>query len=89
MESSRRREGERATVRPLWRILLEERRESLTCEECTAIIGYLADLGAAGVDGQLLMKAARQHLGQCPDCQRHYEHHLHVLEERIEDLSEE
>ena len=81
MESGRR-------GRPLWRILLAERRESLTCEECTAIIGYLADLGAAGVDGRHLLKAARHHLEQCPDCQRHYERHLRELEERIEDQSE-
>lgn len=85
MENGRR--GQRATVRPLWRILLAEQRESLTCEECTAIIGYLADLGAAGVDGQHLLKAARYHLEQCPDCHRHYERHLRDLEEWIDDPS--
>lgn len=77
----------RVVMRPLWRILMVARRETLTCEECAAIIGYLADLGAAGVDGQLLLKAARSHLGQCPDCRKHYARHLRALEERLDDQS--
>ena len=69
--------------RPLWEILLAAESNNpreLTCDECFAIIEYLADELADGADSQTIKRAARQHLTHCPDCRQHHERRLREIE---------
>lgn len=69
--------------RPLWEILLAAESGNpceLTCEECLAVIAYLADALASEADPQSVTRAARRHLAHCPDCRQHHARRLRELE---------
>lgn len=70
-------------TRPLWEILAASSSSDdtqLTCDECFAILEYLADEATQGADPQILLQTARRHLAHCPDCRQHYEERLSRLE---------
>jgi hypothetical protein len=58
---------------PLWELLIKikelEKSETLTCSEYFAVIELLAQGARLGIDLERLEKLARDHLGQCLDCQ--------------------
>jgi uncharacterized protein with PIN domain len=67
----------------LWRILLKTQAQHdapLTCEDCIAILNYLADQAARGVDLESLRQAVQKHLARCPDCHEQYREWLRELE---------
>lgn len=53
-------------MRPLWQLMLEE-PERLTCEECTAVMEYYAEILASGDD--MLLPAIMARLKRCPRCE--------------------
>lgn len=70
-------------LRPLWEILLAAESNNpceLTCDECFAIIEYLADELAGGADLQIIKRAAQRHLTHCPDCRQHHQRRLREIE---------
>lgn len=75
-------------IRSLWEMLVapgdSDRATAPTCDECFAILEYLADTAAAGGDSEALRQAARRHLTQCPNCR---EHHLRRLQELESELA--
>ena len=67
----------------LWRILLKTRAPTdapLTCQECIAILDYLADQAAQGADLESVRQAVQKHLARCPDCREQYDKWLRELE---------
>ena len=67
----------------LWRILLKAQTQleaSLTCDECIAVLDYLADQATKGADLEGLRQAVRKHLSRCPDCRAEYLKWLRELE---------
>ncbi len=69
-------------TRPLWEILAVSSSKDdtqLTCDECFAVVEYLADEATAGADPQALLQTARRHLIHCPDCREHRERRLSRL----------
>jgi hypothetical protein len=67
----------------LWRVLLKTQTQPdtpLTCEDCIAILDYLADQAARGADLDSLRQAVQKHLGRCPDCHEQYRAWLRKLE---------
>ncbi len=66
-----------------WRILLKTQAPTdapLTCDECIAILDYLADQAARGADLERLRQAVRKRLARCPDCREQYGEWLRELE---------
>ena len=68
------------SARPLWQILLTGEKQTLSCRECSAILTYLAELGAAGVDEPVLWELIKRHLAKCPDCEAFYRRQIEKLE---------
>jgi hypothetical protein len=71
------------TSRPFWQVLVAAdsgEDVTLTCDECFAILEYLAEEAAAAADAQTLQKAAQRHLAHCPDCREHHLRRLRELE---------
>ncbi len=69
-----------------WRILLKTQAPTdtpLTCDECIAILDYLADQAARGADLESLRQAVRRHLARCPDCRKQYVEWLRELESLV------
>jgi len=67
----------------LWRILLKSQARPdipLTCDECFAILDYLADRAARGADVASLRHAVQKQLARCPDCREQYGEWLRKLE---------
>ncbi len=67
----------------LWRILLKSQAQPdtpLTCDECFAILDYLADQAARGADAASLRQAVQKQLARCPDCREQYGEWLRELE---------
>ena len=56
---------------------------SLTCDECFAILEYLALEALDGAEEEKLEAALRRHLEMCPDCREHHLKRLQKLEERL------
>jgi hypothetical protein len=81
------------TGRSLWKLLLKtidvNNNAALTCSECFAILEYLADADLAGVDRDILLPLARQHLHACPDRQQYYRQRLDQLASSETDSLEE
>ena len=74
------------TNRALWQILVAADSGpavALTCDECFAILEYLADEAANGADLRILRESLRRHLEHCPDCQEHYLLRLSALQSRL------
>ena len=72
-------------LRPLWRLLLAATNQkegvTLSCDDCFAILEYLAEMRArVGVSIELLCMLARNHLSCCPDCHKYYLQRLEQLE---------
>jgi uncharacterized protein with PIN domain len=69
---------------PLWKILLKIRQTQsyapLTCDECFAILEYLADQAARGTSWETLHQLAREHLARCPGCREVHWRRLRELE---------
>lgn len=69
---------------PLWRILLKLRQTGwdtpLTCDECFAILEFLAEEAARGTSWKVIHQMAREHLALCPDCREHHLGRLRELE---------
>jgi hypothetical protein len=68
---------------PLWRILLKTQTQpeaSLTCDECIAVLDYLADQATRGLALDRLSQAVHKHLSCCPDCRAEYLEWLRELE---------
>jgi hypothetical protein len=66
----------------LWRILLKTQAQPdarLTCDECIAILDYLADQAARGADLESVRQAVQKHLARCPDCREQYDEWLKEL----------
>ena len=66
-----------------WRILLKTQTPTdtpLTCDECIAILDYLADQAARGANLEQLRQAVQKHLARCPDCRERYVEWLRELE---------
>ena len=64
-------------LRPLWQLLLED-TSKLTCDECSAVLEYYAELLAWG--GADLLPVVREHLQGCPECRSEHQEALHRLE---------
>jgi hypothetical protein len=67
----------------LWRILLKTQAQPdvpLTCEDCIAILDYLADQAARRADLDSLKQVVQKHLGRCPDCHKQDREWLRELE---------
>ncbi|MGD9092798.1 MAG: hypothetical protein PVF74_08105 [Anaerolineales bacterium] len=56
---------------------------SLTCDECFAVLEYLAMEAMNGAKEMLLKRALQKHLEMCPDCREHHLERLRLLEERM------
>ncbi len=73
---------------PLWQILVRSLQNApdrdLTCDECFAVLEYLADSAVAGADPDRLRRSARRHLAHCPDCREHHLRRLRELEAQVE-----
>lgn len=70
-------------TRPLWEILAASSSKDdteLACDECFAVLEYLADEATEGANLQVLLQTARRHLVHCPDCREHHEQRLSRLE---------
>lgn len=66
-----------------WQILLKTQVPTdapLTCDECIAILDYLADQAAQGADLEIVRQAMQKHLARCPDCHEQYDEWLRELE---------
>ena len=69
-------------TRPVWEILAASSSKDdtqLTCDECFAVLEYLANEATEGADPQALLQIARRHLVHCPDCREHHEQRLSRL----------
>lgn len=72
--------------RPLWQLLLATVNRNneviLSCEECFAILEYLADVGKMlGIDPKTTSQIARRYLASCPDdCLDFFEQRLEKWE---------
>lgn len=67
----------------LWRILFKTQTQPgahLTCDECIALLDYLADRATHGADPTNLRQAAQEYLSRCPDCHEEYQEWLRDLE---------
>lgn len=67
----------------LWQILLKAQAEpaaALTCDECVAILNYLAYEILDGTAGESVRQAALKHLARCPNCREHYQRWLRQFE---------
>lgn len=73
--------------RPFWQILLiiieNNEQESLTCDECTAMMEYLADRAIEGANLNELKIAAFSIFRFCGACKNHYQKHIQELEEKV------
>ncbi len=72
-------------IRPLWRLLMaatsQQEGVTLSCDDCFAIMEYLADMHARiGISLKLLRLMAKNHLSCCPDCRQYYRQRLEQLE---------
>jgi predicted anti-sigma-YlaC factor YlaD len=75
--------------RPLWELLLEFKtavspQRPLTCEECFAILEYLAEAfeqETAAARQTQLHHVIKQHLAVCPNCQTLYQTRLAEMEQ--------
>ena len=59
----------------LWRILLKAQAEpdaALTCDECLAILNYLADEAVDEASLDAIWQAVNKHLARCPGCREQY-----------------
>lgn len=73
-------------TRALWQILVaadSEAAAELSCDECFAILEYLADEAVRGADLGALREALRRHLEHCPDCREHYRRRLSEMHARL------
>ncbi len=64
-------------TRSLWQMLLAvamlQKEKPLTCDECFAILDYLADIvDMTNVDQEMLQKVTRKHINRCPGCRDRY-----------------
>jgi hypothetical protein len=70
--------------RPIWQIMLMASKTkdvpSLTCEECVALLGFIAGEAARGTDLNLIIRTIKRHLSLCPDCRESYLNYLRDLE---------
>ena len=56
-------------VKSLWQILMiDPNKQTLSCEECFAILELLADQAASGGNYNQIMDQAAEYLERCPDC---------------------
>ncbi|MFC1879755.1 hypothetical protein ACFLZW_07555, partial [Chloroflexota bacterium] len=73
--------------RPFWRILMlaaeSGARMALNCDECFAILEYLADAAVRGADDDYLIDAVRRHLNRCPTCREHHLKRLQAMEAEV------
>jgi hypothetical protein len=69
-------------ARALWQILVaadSEETAALSCDDCFAILQFLADEAVRGADLGTLREALRRHLEHCPDCRAHHLKRLNQL----------
>ncbi|PKO04810.1 MAG: hypothetical protein CVU41_15095 [Chloroflexi bacterium HGW-Chloroflexi-3] len=73
--------------RPFWQVLLivlgDNQREKLTCEECTAMMEYLADRAIEGATIDELKSTANSLFRYCTECKNHYQRHIMELERKV------
>lgn len=74
-------------IRPLWQILASLLRAPdamrLSCDECFAVLEYLAEVGAAGGRTETIQEAVRQHLAACPSCRQKHLQRLQEMEHQL------
>jgi len=73
--------------RPFWQVLLivlgDNQSEKLTCEECTAMMEYLADQAIEGATIEDLKSTANSLFRFCTECKNHYQRHIIELERKV------
>lgn len=73
--------------RPFWQVLLivleDNQKEKLTCEECTAMMEYLADRAIEGATIEDLKSTANALFRFCTECKNHYQRHIMELEQKV------
>jgi hypothetical protein len=73
--------------RPFWQVLLivlgDNQSEKLTCEECTAMMEYLADRAIEGATIEDLKSIANALFRFCTECKTHYQLHIMELERKV------
>ena len=75
--------------RPIWKLLSivaepeRARNLALTCDECFAVLEYIAIQAQNGADVNTLKVAIRRQLEMCPDCREHHLERLRELEKRM------
>jgi len=52
----------------------------LTCDECFAVMEYLADCAMGGATRETIFAAAQKHLARCPDCRVEFAARIQALE---------
>lgn len=66
----------------LWKLLIAiDKKDSLTCSECFALLELLAAAAHLGSDITRVERLARAHLAKCPDCREQIWVQLEKLEE--------
>ncbi len=76
-------------MRPIWQVLQDLNRAApgeLDCEECYAVLSYLADMAADGADEPLLLNAVEAHWRVCPQCASHHLKRIETEEKGIQNL---
>ena len=68
---------------PLWEIFRAnndpQNNTVLTCDQCFAIMEYLADCAVAGSKREAIFAAAQKHLARCPDCRMEHTRRIEEL----------
>ncbi|MFQ5407410.1 MAG: hypothetical protein ACE5FI_03180, partial [Anaerolineales bacterium] len=57
-----------------------------TCDECFAILEYLADRAIAGADADHILEIAHAHIEKCPNCYADHARRLRELEAELSGL---
>ncbi len=75
----------------LWQLLIAvedpQDTRSYTCEQCWAIMEFLADCGAAGMSPVTVKRAAQKLWSRCPACRAEFDKNFAMLEYAPRNLS--
>lgn len=78
----------KSKARPFWKILIvaaeHDAKATFNCDECFAILEYLAEVAVKGAEERYLLEAVGRHLDCCPDCREHHLQRLKELEAKLD-----